>query len=500
MERAAWDPQTEQTAQTDLAGERSRLNKVSVSTLCTSKAEFVTKFGPFLDETTIFFASRLPLVIGQAVAFAICLRDRQPMLEGDGKIVEVQPLTGQSGRCGLRIQVRAFTSESLPMRQEILAAKAARRNGPASRPVPPPPVAPPPPPPVASAPPPVALAPPPRPRTPAPPSTAVKEARPLPAALTTTANVLPLVPPGERRQGAADTLPANPFADVSAESLSIYIESNLTESVEPHQVDEDAELESPAMHRNILVRALSWRAPATLPPALRIFIPMAASSLLTLVACWALWGRAPHSAEVARRAPVTATAPAPARAAAPAPAPTPAPAPAPAPAVPPTAPSVVAAPAAAPAAPPATSGCLVRIASRPAGATVTAGNRRLGRTPLQAAAVPCGKQTLTVSHARYSSVEEVVAPTPGAAASAFVRLPRPQAQLTLTSTPAGATFKVNRTSPASGQASVQRFERARVEARLPGYRPWKETIYVATPAMKVNATLVPLASTSPRRR
>src|SRR6185436_3392262 len=110
VERAAWDPQTEQTAQTDLAGERSRLNKVSVSTLCTSKAEFVTKFGPFLDETTIFFASRLPLVIGQAVAFAICLRDRQPMLEGDGKIVEVQPLTGQSGRCGLRIQVRALTS------------------------------------------------------------------------------------------------------------------------------------------------------------------------------------------------------------------------------------------------------------------------------------------------------------------------------------------------------------------------------------------------------
>jgi hypothetical protein len=105
-----------------------------------------------------------------------------------------------------------------------------------------------------------------------------------------------------------------------------------------------------------------------------------------------------------------------------------------------------------------------------------------------------------VSHARYSAAEEVVAPTPGTAASSFVRLARPPARLTLSSVPAGATFKVNRTQvgPAAGQASVLRFERARIEAHLPGYRPWRETIYVAASVVKVNATLVPLASKSPR--
>jgi hypothetical protein len=497
VERAAWDPQTEPTAPSDVSEARTtRLNKVSVSTLCTSKAEFISKFRPFLDETTIFFASRLPLVIGQPVAFAICLKDRQPMLEGDGKIIEVQPLPGPSGRAGLRIQVRAFTSGSLPMWDATRATWAPGGRGPAGPP--------PPPTPVASAPPPVASAAPPvHPPAPLPPpSRAVRESRPLPRALGATANVLPLVPPGERRQGAPDTLPANPFAEVSADSLSFYIESNLSESAEPHHVGipspEDSDLESPAIHRNLLVRVLSWRAPATLPPAVRIAVPMAASSLLTLVACWAIWGRAPHPAEVVRPATVTTAAPAPARAATPTPTPVPA--------APVMAPPVVSAPAAsAPAVPatsPATSGCLVRIASRPAGATVIMGKRRLGRTPLQAAAVPCGKQVITVSHARYSSVTEEVVPTPGTAASSFVRLPRPPAQLTLTSTPAGATFRVNRTklNPSSGPASVLRFERVRIEARLPGYRPWRETLYVAAAVTRVNARLVPLASGAPRRR
>src|SRR5205814_4026311 len=128
----------------------------------------------------------------------------------------------------------------------------------------------------------VASAPVPPPAPARPPSLVVREARPLPRALGATANVLPLVPPGERRQGAPDTLPANPFAEVSAEALSFYIESNLVESAEPHHADipsrEEAELERPAMHRNVLARALSWRAPPTLPPAVRIAIPMAASS------------------------------------------------------------------------------------------------------------------------------------------------------------------------------------------------------------------------------
>jgi hypothetical protein len=166
------------------------------------------------------------------------------------------------------------------------------------------------------------------------------------------------------------------------------------------------------------------------------------------------------------------------------------------------APPVASAPAPAPVEPPSASGCLVRIASRPAGATVTLGNRRLGETPLHAAAVPCGRQVLTVSHARYSSADEVVAPTPGTTASAFVRLERPSAQLTLSSVPEGATFKVNRhwLGASAGRASVLRFEHVRVEAKLPGYHPWSKTIYVGAPELKVNATLVPLASRASRSK
>jgi hypothetical protein len=133
---------------------------------------------------------------------------------------------------------------------------------------------------------------------------------------------------------------------------------------------------------------------------------------------------------------------------------------------------------------------------------VTMGKRLLGKTPLHATAVPCGRQTLTVSHARYSSVEAVVESSPGTTASSFVRLERPPARLTLASVPAGATFKVNRhqIGRSSGQASVLRFERVRIEAHLPGYRPWRETIYVAEPTMRVDATLVPLSSRSSRSR
>jgi hypothetical protein len=133
---------------------------------------------------------------------------------------------------------------------------------------------------------------------------------------------------------------------------------------------------------------------------------------------------------------------------------------------------------------------------------VTMGKRRLGKTPLQAAAVPCGRQVLTVSHARYSFVDQEIEPRPGSTATSFVRLRRPPARLTLTSTPAGAAFKVNRSQRGQtpGEASVLRFERARIEARLPGYRPWRQTIYVAGTDMRVNANLVPLAPRSHRSK
>ena len=43
----------------------------------------------------------------------------------------------------------------------------------------------------------------------------------------------------------------------------------------------------------------------------------------------------------------------------------------------------------------------------------------------------------------------------------------------------------------AGEASVPRFEKARVEATLPGYKPWKKTVYVPASSMTVNAALTP---------
>jgi hypothetical protein len=47
---------------------------------------------------------------------------------------------------------------------------------------------------------------------------------------------------------------------------------------------------------------------------------------------------------------------------------------------------------------------------------------------------------------------------------------------------------VNRV-PASGEASVPRYERTKIEATLAGHRPWKKIVYVTAPTMEIKAVL-----------
>ena len=44
-----------------------------------------------------------------------------------------------------------------------------------------------------------------------------------------------------------------------------------------------------------------------------------------------------------------------------------------------------------------------------------------------------------------------------------------------------------------------RYEHLRLEASLPGYRPWKKTVYLKEAEANIDVTLVPIAKPSPRR-
>jgi hypothetical protein len=167
----------------------------------------------------------------------------------------------------------------------------------------------------------------------------------------------------------------------------------------------------------------------------------------------------------------------------------------PPPAAPPP-PVVVAAPApvvAKPAAPAAAPTCLATVTTEPDGADVVWGERKLGATPLRDAQVPCGAATVTLRHDRYREVSREVDVAPGTPATLDERLKRPSGTLVLTSTPPRAIFTVNgqRVGAAPRTLDIWRYEHLKVEATLPGHRPWSKTVYVQEPTMKVEAQLAP---------
>jgi len=201
---------------------------------------------------------------------------------------------------------------------------------------------------------------------------------------------------------------------------------------------------------------------------------------------------APVAAVPAEIAPPLAAAPSP-PVAAPAP---PVAAPAAAPSAPATAPPVAAAeaPEPEPAAPVAapTGACSLSVASEPPGAAVLWGAKVLGQTPLKNAAVPCGAATITLRHERYKEIRRAV--TANAARPLVVRerLHRPNGTLMLTSTPPHAIFTINalEVGPAPRKVSEWRYETMHVEAKLPGYLPWKRTLYFKEELTKLDARLV----------
>jgi hypothetical protein len=81
------------------------------------------------------------------------------------------------------------------------------------------------------------------------------------------------------------------------------------------------------------------------------------------------------------------------------------------------------------------------------------------------------------------------------------RLQRPAATVTVTSSPPHAIIKLNkhRVGPAPREISTLQYQRVRIEASLPGYRPWKQTVYLKEAEAQFDVQLVRLTEKKARR-
>ncbi len=117
--------------------------------------------------------------------------------------------------------------------------------------------------------------------------------------------------------------------------------------------------------------------------------------------------------------------------------------------------------------------CMANLVTEPAGAQVFWGETALGETPLQEATVPCGRALVSLKRARYEPVLVTVTATMDGPVTFAQKLKRPQAELLITSEPAGAEVFVDdalagktpaRLTVAQFQTTSVRVEKAGFEA------------------------------------
>jgi PEGA domain len=432
----------------------------------------VESFWRFVDEESMFLAMREPPVVGRQHPFRITLQNGDPMLVGEGEIVEsVTDGRGSFERNGMRMRFLRIDDESRAVLRDLLARKL--KGGPGPRP-------------------------------------STSPARPLPG-----------MPPPHRTPGAELTLPANPFSELPAAALEHFVECVLYEDTgafatavlatapPPDPVPEPARAPAPRRATTplpVAARAASvnamppgWEsdeAPAEADdeyepePKYKLWKVLTLASAITLAIGlglgWVLWGgRTPGKPLTPRDEPKQAAV------VVPPPAPTPAPAAPPAPKPSPT-------PAAAPAA--ATGeGCVAKITTNPPGARATMGPVQLGVTPLPEAHLPC-IGTLVLDRARYERVEQQVALEPGRPGAIDVPLSRPTALLTVSSTPPGAVVSVNGLVVGKSPVSlkVPGYTVASVAVAMGGYKPWQKKVYVKERKHAVSAPLVEVAKPKPK--
>jgi hypothetical protein len=141
----------------------------------------------------------------------------------------------------------------------------------------------------------------------------------------------------------------------------------------------------------------------------------------------------------------------------------------------------------------------VQIDIRPDDATVYINDRKLSR-PATSQDIGCGAAVVTAKHPRYADAVERVELTPGKAATVELRLQRPRHQMTITSSPAGATVKIGPRTVGKTPVttSVIGFEKAKITMSLAGHQTWSKRVYSRYGKQRVFARLRPAAS-KPKR-
>lgn len=134
--------------------------------------------------------------------------------------------------------------------------------------------------------------------------------------------------------------------------------------------------------------------------------------------------------------------------------------------------------------------CTVQISSKPDETEVYAGERLLGETPLDTS-LPCGTAELLFKRPRYEDETKTVTLTPGEPTRVRVRLHRPRIPLEVTSTPPGATVIVNRKRVGKTPLSIEirGYRRTTVLVRESGYRRFRKRIYPKPPGERIHAKL-----------
>lgn len=139
--------------------------------------------------------------------------------------------------------------------------------------------------------------------------------------------------------------------------------------------------------------------------------------------------------------------------------------------------------------------CFATVTSEPEGVAVVWGDTALGNTPLEGVAVPCGRNLVVLKHARYENIVRSLVATTQDTLVLTERMRRPEATLSVTSSPPGALVAVGgRDVGETPQTlTVSRFERVEVKAAKDGYKLWASNVFVAKDEEKVNIRLQKIA-------
>lgn len=137
--------------------------------------------------------------------------------------------------------------------------------------------------------------------------------------------------------------------------------------------------------------------------------------------------------------------------------------------------------------------CHLKVSTTPAGAAITLGRRSLGPAPVDVD-VDCGSATLTARMAKYQPLTRSVAFAAGAVTELRLKLARPNHNVTVVSTPRGATVTVDGrragTTPLS--LEVSGFTRHSLTIELKGYQPYRTSVTTDDPEQTVAVPLVKL--------